>query len=465
MKAKKLTLLIALIALIGTFTSVIPPQTFANTGPNDFCLPIFGPAASPQNPDTHNLTPNIISTSTVQLQSLYDSSNNVKTSVLTFFINVNTGTETTPVLGVRQGSIDSTLELVSSMKLFTGTIAISGENNYVGFVCGRESESDSTPAGTVVPGLHHSQTITFRIDRTDPTISCQNLNFNQLETDVGLSIPRTDSRFNDFFGANVVVNDNLDDNVDRPLFGNAPVNIPVGQTVRVTFTATDDGDIPTPGDGNTATATCEIFITQFEREGCIAVVLDELGKPTEVEVCLEIPVKQADCGLAILATTPSLAYGILDQDDTSETQLLQVRNDGNAPALLKVIAGDEFDQLNTPGFWIKPDEPLAPPFTKQMEAFRTHFSTVDRGTTDAATFYDSGDSFPVSDTDKTIIIPILDPNVITDLFWQLRILLENPLFFGNMQQTLTLELQECSVANECELLGQTCPNTGDIFGT
>ncbi len=99
-----------------------------------------------------------------------------------------------------------------------------------------------------------------------------------------------------------------------------------------------------------------------------------------------------------------------------------------------------------------------------MEAFRTHFSIVSRGTTPAATFYDDTSfSFPVLDSAKTIIFPILEPNIITETFWQLRINLINALFFGDMQQTMTLELQECSLANECVILGQPCDMTGDIF--
>jgi len=469
-KAKKLTLLIALIALIGTFTSAIPQQVFANTPAPDFCVTPSRPAANPQNLDDHDLTVVVAGNPTpfqVQLRAMYstpDPGTTPLTSLVRFFVHDNAGTEATPVLGTEIGQRPSTIDLGVDPKDFTGTFTTTiftllDEGNYVGFGCGEETENSFTP--TPVVGIHHSDTATFRIDRTDPTITCQNLNFNQLEIDEQ-TILRSDSRFAAFFGVDVVVNDNLDDNLD--VTDNAPTNIPVGVPVPVLFTVRDDGDIPTLNDDNTATATCTIFIEPFEKEGCVGVILDQSGKPLETEVCLEIPVREAVCGLAILGAPPTLDYGILDQDDTSDTQLLQVRNDGNAPALLKVIAGDEFDLVTTPGFWINPNEPLTPPFTKQMEAFRTHFSIVDRGLTDAATFYDDAtQSFPVSDTDKTIIFPILQNNVLTDIFWQLRIILLDPLFFGDLQQTLTLELQECSVANECELLGEPCPDTGDIF--
>jgi len=480
-KTKKLTLLIALIALMGTFTSAIPQQVFADTpGPttatSDFCVTPSRPAANPQNLDDHDLEVIIAGNPTpfqVQLIGMYSTTgpDTPLTSLVRFFINDNAGTEATPALGTEIGQRPATIDLGVDPKDFTGTFTTTvfgllDEGNYVGFGCGEETENSFTPVPVV--GIHHSDTATFRIDRTDPTISCQNLFFNGLETD-GQTILKTDSRFDAFFGVDVVVNDNLDDNLD--VTDNAPTSIPVGISVPVLFTVRDDGDIPTLNDDNTATAECTIFIDPFEKEGCEGVILDQSGKPLEIEVCLEIPVREAVCGLAILGDPPTLDYGILDQDDTSETQLLQVRNDGNAPALLKVIAGDEFDLVTTPGFWIKPDqvvpEPPAttvPPFTKQMEAFRTHFSIVDRGITDAVAFYDdTAQSFPVSDSAKTIIFPILDPNVISNIFWQLRIILLDPLFFGDLQQTLTLELQECSVANECELLGQPCPSTGTTF--
>jgi len=469
LKTEKLTLMIALVALIGTFTAGIPLQVFADNPAPDFCISQSSPAANPQNADDHNL--NVVisgdpSPFLVQLTGMYSTpgTDTPLTSLVRFFIHDNAGTQATPALGTEIGNRPATIDIAVDPKDFTGTFSTTifsllDEGNYVGFGCGEETENPSTPNPVV--GIHHSDTETFRIDRTDPTITCQNLTFDQTETD-GSTIPRDDTRFDDFFGADVVVDDNLDDMVD--VTDNAPDNIPVGTPVAVTFTATDDGDIPTEGDENSATDTCTIFITPFEREGCEGVTLDQSGNPLEVEVCLEIPVREADCGLSILGNPPTLAYGTLDQDDTSETQLLRVENQGNAPALLKVIAGDEFDITTTPGFWIDPNEVNSPPFTKQMEAFQTHFSIVDRGTTPAATFYDdTAQSFPVLDSDKTIIFPILEPNIITETFWQLRISLINALFFGDMQQTMTLELQECSLANECEILGQPCDDTGDIF--
>jgi len=480
-KAKKLTLLIALITLVGTFTSVIPPQVFADLLPDDFCLDLDIPALTP-NSDDHDLNISVNPTGPpfqVQLSSMYETpgADTPLSSLVRFFVHENNALifAGTPVKGAFVGLIESTDE-----SHFTGTFNqlpfFSGltEGNYVGFQCGKETEGISTPSP--IPGVHHSDTQTFRIDRTDPFIECQDLFFNQLEAE-GSPIPRTDSRFDDFFGRGnpatsfLTVTDNLDDDVD--VIDTAPANIPVGQDVFVTFTATDDGDIPTASDGNTFTDTCKIFITPFEREGCEGVILDQSGAPQEIEVCLEIPVREADCGLAILGTDPSLNYGTLSQDGTSLIQLLQV-NRGNAPALLKVAAGDPLDIVNTPGFWINPNEapeppntpPPPPPFTEQMPAASTHFSLIDPGTTDPtalAAFYDSGDSFAVNEFDRVIIVPILNFNEITDIFWQLRIILLEILFFGDLQQTLTLELQECSFANECEILGFTCPQTGQLF--
>ena len=163
-------------------------------------------------------------------------------------------------------------------------------------------------------------------------------------------------------------------------------------------------------------------------------------------MCLQVEVEEAVCTLAILGTDPTLVYGTLANTDTSDFQSLFVANLGNAPAVLKVIVTDWFDQSVIP--------------IKVMEGSQTHFSVVDPGVTNPVTFYDGVNSFAVSTTLLTIIDQIFDGGEVLETFWQLRIDLLNFLFFGDLDQTMTLQLQDCSTANLCEIMGGTCPQTG-----
>lgn len=454
MKAKKLPLLLALIALIGTFSSVIPQNTFAtDLSENAFCIIIPTP-----NTDTHSLGA-VVTNSNVDVGATYRAANNqgdnqagdLARSNLIQFTLFRFDAQNNLVFVSAQPAINDPPTIPRQFNImFPGL----DDGRYIVFACGDEVLSGELP--DPVRGPHHGDSARFIIDTINPTISCSPLNFAADAND-GQTIPRTDSRFTDFFGVDVVVNDNLDDNLD--VTDNAPANIPVGQTVPVTFRATDDV-------GNFAEATCNIFIEPFKRAGCEGGrILDQTGAPLEIEICEEVNVRQADCGLGILGNNPTLSYGALNQGDTSAAQSLFVINTGNAPALLKVIAGDPLAVPPTPGAWIDPTEVGAPPFTPEMLAAQTHFSTLDPtvvGPDDAA-FYDSASSFAVSDTVKKILIPILGPQVVEELFWQLRIILLEPLSFGDFQQTLTLELQQCSLANQCEIFGLDCPLTGDPF--
>jgi len=396
LKTKKLTLLIVLIGLIGTFTSVIPQNTFAdNNDPTGTCVITPGTV---NNDDIHVVivtkptTTGIAIDATVTQLNARDDINIVLVSLIDGQGNAiqtapgaSADPNANPVVFMASFGLapnpplpdDSYTIVICYTTGFPNTVDLGTKHGDVGFAI-----IDTTPpVVTPSPDLTIIPTNNNPIPVTDPLIQeFLNPGTNGLPFATDLNPP------------NPVVTNN-----------NVLLLFPINTMTTITFSATD-------AFGNTGTAQATITIgVPPPTAGCNGRMLDQTGATQEIEVCLDVPVRQAVCVLEILGGG-ALPYGTLNQGETSAGISLFLRNSGNAPAEIKVIAGDRNPLNLIPGFWLEPLEPNAPPFTARMIAAQTHLGVVDPNLSPLglAGFYDGAESFPVSDTQRTILIPILD---------------------------------------------------------
>jgi len=294
-------------------------------------------------------------------------------------------------------------------------------------------------------GFKHSEVRRILLDDKVPVGECTN---REVTLDEGeTEIDKADTRLDPFFDGV-----SFDDNVDTDLGFNARDfglnTFPLGPT-DVTFEATDDAD-------NTGSVTCRLTIVGGDTPGCEGVQLDIEGEPLELEFCVEIPVGEPECILGFIGQDPiTLNYGQVEQSQVSLAQLLQIENLGDAPGLIKVF-GEA---------WVEDETTIV-----RMLTGATHFSLEDPDTiiqSELQTFYDDDTrSFALTEIPipgKKVIIPILLGEEIVNTHWMLRIDLLDDTFFGNMKQTKTFELQQCSESNLCETLGFRCPEAGEFF--
>ena len=450
---------------MGTFTSVIPQDAFATFAPTPLpggALTVCTAGGQGFFDDTHviltpALTDNPVGTGTDVIVAItftgpLGSLAAVNTGVVVL-VDKATDTVATPSRPLVAAN-DMTIPKIFASAAFPNV----ADGTYNAVFCMEVASEGTKFPGTALGVKHSSVSNDIILDRTPPVVTPPP-DLTIIPTNNN-PIPVTDPRIQEFLLPGL---DGLpsatDVNPPNPVITNDNTNLlfQINTMTLVTFSATDDF-----GNTDTAQATITIGVPP-PTAGCNGRMLDQSGATQEIEVCLDVPVRQAVCVLEILGGG-ALPYGTLNQGETSAGISLSIRNSGNAPAEIKVIAGDRNPLNLIDGFWLEPTEAGAPPFTARMIAAQTHMGVVDPNLSilGLAGFYDGPNSFPVSDTQRTILIPILDSLQTVETFFQLRINLLQALFFGDMQQTLTLQLQECSTANTCQTLGTPCPETGDL---
>jgi len=417
-KTKKLSVLISLVALIGTFTASLPLIVIEANDPNnngkkdDITIKAFldRGTAGDGNPAADGINQAIFTLLTPSGGIITDSGNPDPSNDPQVF----------------RASFP---DLADDIRGGEGTYRIS-----VCFKIGFPEGNEQTR------GFYHGEEGSQFVDTIAPDVTCQNLApFTALETET--QIPRGDIRLAAFFD-NARATDadpNFVFDSEDPASSNAPDFFPVGATTGVIFTATDSMQ-------NTGTSPeCTVQIIRAFLPGCAGDAQFDSGTDGDTirQICAELTLERAICGVRVATVPPTINYGTIDQGQpTDETnvsdpqQIVNLANDGNSPTDVTVLGT---------AWKITPPLPALP--RDSMLVSRTHFSATDT----SANFL----SILAHYNSMTLMAsfnPLLpDPLLIDDLFgltnqdtfYRLQVVLIDPSDFGPMSQTITYTAGPC----------------------